>query len=86
VEEYSKTNELKSQEIQDLLAQALIKKQKHTQLKKAATELEQKVLRYQSKLDNMTKFCKIFIKSIKNQNQSLQDTVKQQQSEIINVF
>ncbi len=86
VEEYSKQNELKSREIEELLICASNKKVKYQQLKKVNADLDLRLNRLQSKLDNMSKFCRIFIKSTKIQNQSLRDTLEQQYKDFSLVF
>ena len=51
------------------------KKEKMAALKKDKLDLETKLGRVESKLNNMSKFAHIFIKSIKQQNLSLRAQV-----------
>ena len=71
VEEYSRQNELKCKELESLTAKITEKKTKIISLKKDKTDLQVKLNRVESKLQNMSKFSHIFIKSIKQQNLSL---------------
>lgn len=65
VEEYSRQNELKSKELEAFSAKFSEKKDKMAALKKERSDLTIKLQRVESKLENMSKFSHIFIKSIK---------------------
>lgn len=64
IEEYSKQNELKTKELEEMQDKLTLKKDSIHSLKKSNSEMEQKISRLQSKLSNMSKFSKIFIKSM----------------------
>ena len=64
IEEYSKQNELKTKELEEIQDKLTLKKDSIHSLKKSNAEMEQKINRLQSKLTNMSKFSKIFIKSM----------------------
>ena len=64
IEEYSKQNELKTKELEEIQDKLTLKKDSIHSLKKSNSEMEQKINRLQSKLTNMSKFSKIFIKSM----------------------
>jgi|688.fasta_scaffold1069694_2 hypothetical protein len=66
IEEYSKQNELKTKELEEMQDKLSLKKDSIQSLKKSNSEMEQKINRLQSKLTNMSKFSKIFIKSMQS--------------------
>ena len=55
-------------------------------IKKEKTDLTSKLSRVESKLQNMSKFSHIFIKSIKQQNLSLRDQVEKQKQDFDETF
>ena len=65
VEEYSRQNEIKTKELEASAAKMADKKTKMSALKKEKSDLLVKLQRVESKLQNMSKFAHIFIKSIK---------------------
>ena len=62
------------------------KKIKMSALKKEKSDLQVKLQRVESKLQNMSKFAHIFIKSIKQQNASLHDQVMKQKQDFDETF
>ena len=86
VEDYSRQNELKAKEIEALTEKLKLKKDSMTVLKKERNELQTKYQRVESKLQNMSKFSHIFIKSIKQQNLSLRDQVQKQKEDFDEAF
>jgi predicted nuclease with TOPRIM domain len=68
-------------ELEKATAKIAEKNDKLTALKKAKADLETKLHRVESKLENMSKFSHIFIKSIKQQNMSLRDQVEKQKKD-----
>ena len=65
MEDYSRQNELKTKELELITAKVADKKDKMTNLKRDNVDLQSKLQRVESKLQNMRKFSHIFIKSIK---------------------
>ena len=86
VEEYSRQNELKAREMEQLTAKMSEKKDKMAGLKKEKADLVTKLQRVESKLQNMSKFSHIFIKSIKQQNLSLKSQVEKQKQDFEETF
>lgn len=86
VEDYSRQNELKTKELESMALKLTDKKEKMALLKKENGELHAKLQRVESKLQNMSKFSHIFIKSIKQQNLSLREQVQRQKSEFDESF
>ena len=81
IEEYSRQNEAKTKELEAATAKINDKKDKMAALKRSKIDLETKLNRVESKLQNMSKFALIFIKSIKQQNQSLRSAVEKQKQD-----
>ena len=89
IDDYSKSTELKSKEIEGLEVSLTQKSGKVDTLKRQKKELDAKVVKLQMTLDNMKTFLKLlntnFIKSIKNDNQKLRGEVVNQ-SEFLEIF
>lgn len=87
IEDYSKSNETKSKEIESLNSKLDRKVQKISELKKTKSENEVKITKLRGTLDNMKTFLKLlntnFLKSMKQQNSYLKEQYLENKKEFI---